>query len=200
MKSQLTNRKFYNKWLYKVTLSLKGSNIFRTIKPNVHSIPLYLNGTLLKLAVTLKNIANYQLRIEGHKIDIYINEIEHFNLLINDFKNQLIHQFEPHVDLSASNSKDIIVKKLPFDLYRYKVFLKPHNIKNAEDKRQIITWLESQTPRIRISSSTKSWFIITNWNWDRRYVYVENDESLLLLRLRCPSALGSIHRYKISDK
>lgn len=200
MKSQLTNRKFYNKWLYKVTLRLNGVSIFRTIKPNLHPIPLYLNETLLKLAITLKNISNYQLRIQGGYTDIYINELDHFELLINDFQNQLIQQFQPHVDLSASNRKDIIVKKLPFNLYQYKVFLKPHNIKDTEDKRQIITWLESQTPRIRISSSTKSWFIITNWNWDRRYMYVENDELLLLLRLRCPSALGSIHKYKISDK
>jgi hypothetical protein len=30
MKTQKTNRKFYNKWIYKVSLQIKGSSIFRT--------------------------------------------------------------------------------------------------------------------------------------------------------------------------
>ena len=57
-----------------------------------------------------------------------------------------------------------------------------------------------QGGRILISPIVKDWFIKTEYNWDRRYVLVEDSQTLLLLKLRNSEALGRIYDYVISDK
>ena len=200
MKSQLTNRKFYNKWLWKITLNIKGVNCFRTVDPRKQDIPKSWHGDILSLANLLKDIQDYQLRIERSHVDVYINTQNHFEKLYKTFEKNVVHYFEPHQSLLDSNEKIIIANKLPHDVYQYKVFLKPHNIKNVEDKLAFLGWLDSQNSKIYISDTVKNWFIHTSWNWDRRYIYVENPETLLLLNMRCPEAVGSTYKYKISDK
>jgi hypothetical protein len=40
----------------------------------------------------------------------------------------------------------------------------------------------------------------TEWNWDRRYVLVEDEGTLLMLKLRNPEVMGSVYNYVLSDK
>jgi hypothetical protein len=64
----------------------------------------------------------------------------------------------------------------------------------------LLDWVESQNGKITISPALKDWFISTNWNWDRRYVLVEDEKTLLMLKLKNSDAVGSIYDYVISDK
>jgi len=64
----------------------------------------------------------------------------------------------------------------------------------------LLSWVESQNGKITISTALKEWFISTNWNWDRRYVLVEDEKTLLMLKLKNSDAVGSIYDYVISDK
>jgi hypothetical protein len=55
-------------------------------------------------------------------------------------------------------------------------------------------------PGIKISDTVKTWFMVTNWNWDRRYIYVATEADLLMLKLRSSDVVGSVFKYEIVDK
>jgi len=69
-----------------------------------------------------------------------------------------------------------------------------------EDKVKFIEWVEKQKPRITCTNAVKEWFIKTDWNWDRRYVLVEDEQTLLMMKLRGPEVVGKIYNYVICDK
>jgi hypothetical protein len=96
--------------------------------------------------------------------------------------------------------KTIISTKLPHNKYKYKVFLQPHKVTSTDEKIRWINWLDTQADRVLISKSVKDWFISTKWNWDRRYLYVEDEQTLLVLKMKNPEALGSIYSYAVLDK
>jgi hypothetical protein len=141
-------------------------------------------------------------RIENSDIDIYTSNKELYEKLLTDFSSLVIVCYAPNErDLSIlENTGSIIAKKLPHDKYHYKAFLLPHKIKSKEDKQLYLNWIEGQGTRILISNTVKEWFIKTEWNWDRRYLLVEDEQTLLMLKLRNSEAIGRVYDYVISDK
>ena len=125
-----------------------------------------------------------------------------YNDLFLTFEEVACARSEPNekdLDL-LENTGSIIVKKLPHNKYAYKAFLLPHKINNRKDKKEYVNWITGQNDRILISDAVKEWFIKTDWNWDRRYVLIEDSQTLLMLKLRNPEVLGRIYDYVISDK
>jgi hypothetical protein len=146
----------------------------------------------------------FNIRIEGASLDLYTNNPVVYEEFSTALTKQLIHRFAPEeasIDLLNNNSNCIIVKKLPKDRYRYRVYLRPHKMANdVEGKVGFIKWLRAQDGRITCSDSITGWFITTNWNWDRRYVLVEDESTLLMLKLRSADAVGRIYKFVVSDK
>jgi hypothetical protein len=68
---------------------------------------------------------------------------------------------------------------------------------DKEAKKQYIDWIKKQSPRITFTDAIATWFLSTEWNWDRRYVLVEDDHTLLLLKLRNSEVVGRIYNYVI---
>jgi len=145
---------------------------------------------------------NWGKRIEGTNIDIYLNDKVVFDDLAKLYENQIIHKFEPAENLDMLlDGNYTVVKKLPHGRFLYKVFLLPHILsQDLEKKKSILTWLDSQKSKIHISDAVKIWFINTNWNWDRRYIYVEDEGTLLMLQLRLGEVMGKVQEYRINDK
>jgi hypothetical protein len=220
LKANTTSRKFYNKWLYKVTLRIPGVAVLRQYK--LEQIP-YLNFTgqkhsthstmgraalhkheLIALSVFLARWDSelWAKRIEHNGIDIYTNDKEMYNDLSVNFEEYLSSRSEPNEwDLDIlEHTGSIVVKKLPHDKYAYKAFLLPHKIKDRQDKRDYVNWIGGQSDRILISDAVKEWFIKTDWNWDRRYILVQDEQSLLMLKLRAAEVIGRIYNYVVSDK
>ena len=219
MKADTTNRRFYNKWLYKVTLHIPGVAIFR--QNSLEKIPLlnfdgqkHTHSTMARASLhrqELIALSSFLLkwdselwskRIECSAIDIYTNDKTMYNDLFLTFEEMACARSEPNekdLDL-LENTGSIIVKKLPHNKYAYKAFLLPHKIKDKKDKKEYVNWITGQNNRILISDAVKEWFIKTDWNWDRRYVLIEDSQTLLMLKLRNPEVLGRIYDYVISDK
>jgi hypothetical protein len=141
-------------------------------------------------------------RIESSNIDIYINDKQLYQQLLEKFASIVVLCYEPdESNLSIlENTGSIVAKKFPHDKYHYKAYLLPHRIKNKESKKELIEWIDGQNERILISDSVKYWFISTEYNWDRRYVLVEDEYTLLMLKLRSADSLGRVYNYVISDK
>jgi hypothetical protein len=67
-------------------------------------------------------------------------------------------------------------------------------------KQQYLEWVKRQTPRITCTPAIEKWFLTTDWNWDRRYVLVEDESTLLMLKLRNAEVMGRIYNFVVSDK
>ena len=212
IKPQYINRKFYGKWLYKVTLQLPGITVFRLpVVTDLKNHFLKRHDSLDHNQETIIDLYNYLLpldkdsygrRIERNLIDLYFNDENICLDLIKKFKPRLIHYFAPDPRINKANidARTIIAKQYPHKKYHYKVYLQPHKLSNdKEAKTDLVSWMSNQRG-IKISDTVKNWFIVTNWNWDRRYIYVETEADLLMLKLRNSDAVGSVFKYEIIDK
>jgi hypothetical protein len=142
-------------------------------------------------------------RIESTIFDLYTNDKEFYNLASIEFEDILIHRFEPDLESidTLNNASSIIVKNLPHDLYNYRVYLLPHKLaKDIHDKKKYIEWIKGQGTKMTFTPAIESWFLKTDWNWDRRYILVDNEQTLLLLKLRNAQVVGRIYKFVISDK
>lgn len=215
-----TTRKFYNKWMYKATLLLPGVALYRLHSLEaIPSLTFDTNGyhrhstlsrasankeNIIKLSILLTsfNKDEWSKRIESNSIDIYTNSKEIFDTVLAEMKDIVRSAYAP-VDGNKAileNTTSIIAKKLPHDKYAYKAFLMPHRIKDRQEKEEYIRWIETQGDKILMSSRVKDWFIKTDYNWDRRYLLVEDEATLLMLKLRKSEAIGRVYDYIISDK
>lgn len=221
LKQHLTNRKFYNKYMYKASLNIPGISIYRT-KTLLQTIELLessapykglISDTINKAYKNKTNIialsnfllqmnGDYVKRIERDTIDFYTNDQDIHSKICSNFASIVKNSYIPRSDLrdELDSNKYIICKKLPHKKYKFKVYLLPHKLKHCfEDKKAYVDWLARQK-NVNISEKTQTWFLNTNWYWDRRYMYVTDAQTLLLVKMRNPNVLGRIYEYLVSDK
>lgn len=221
-KTKTTSRKFYNKWLYKVSLTIPGSGIFRVFsiddlkdlrkeEVNVHQTysiryKAWINREeISELAdfLSLYDSTIWTKRLESNLIDFYTNDPQFYTALSEKFESALVHRFEPAAGSSdlLDQPETILATKFPHGRYRYKAYLLPHKLAgDKEAKRKFVDWVKGQSPRITCTAAVEKWFIKTDWNWDRRYVLVEDEQTLLMLKLRNSEVVGRVYNYVISDK
>lgn len=221
-KTKQTNKKFYNKWLYKITLNLQGASLFRSMtldeiiefcnkgdateyRPYSYHYKAFFNKEIIKDVVEfLKSIDKsiYTNRIENNRIDFYTNDEQFYSAFSTTFDQLVEHRFEPDLEnINKLSSEVILSKKYPHDRYRYRVYLLPHKLKgDKEAKTRYINWIKLQGEKITFSTAVEKWFLTTDWNWDRRYVLVEDEHTLLMLKLRESTVMGKVYNYVLSDK
>ncbi len=151
-----------------------------------------------------KNKDQWSKRVERTYIDFYTNDpvfFEEFSDLVAD---RIKHRFAPEQeakDILDDGSTNVAVKKLPHDKYKHKVYLLPHKMKNdKEGKQKYLDWLKKQMPKVTCTPAIERWFIQTDWNWDRRYILVEDESMLLMLKLRNSEVVGRVYNYVLYDK
>lgn len=220
-KHKLTTRKFYNKYVYKASLVMPGVSIYRmrTLEETIALLESsetckgIIYDTINKAYKNKKNLialsnfllslnGDYSKRIERDSIDFYTNDPNIHTNICNRFASVLRSSYIPPDNFKdeLDTNKYIICKKLPHKKYKFKVYLLPHKLKNSkEEKIKYIDWLAKQKA-VRISHVTQRWFIQTDWYWDRRYMYVEDEQTLLLVQMRNPNVIGRVYEYLVSDK
>lgn len=216
-KTKTSRRLFYNKYLFKVTVKVgRFASIFRN---DIHLIKQqsstswqhhYYRDSILENVSLINELVDFieqhqhldlNKRIEGHCIDFYTNDKDLYEKITYRFINLVKQRFEPSPEINVDDPFLINVKKLPHGKYQYKVYLKPHKFKSDKaEKLNYLSWLSSQQERIKISDSVKKWFLNTDWNWDRRYMWVKDEPTLLLLSMRDRVAIGRVYRYQVIDK
>jgi len=224
-KPKKTKRKFYNKWIYKVSCSLQGAYALRVWKLSdiitvASGKAIHLEGNYwserstdrfmsdaknwLKLALLLEsNTDKLQLRVEGDNVDVYTNDKSVYDNICDTFKNDekiIWRRFEPLAGTEQdllNSAYSIFVKHLPHHRYQYKVYLQPHKLGNKSDRERLCDWLETQVPRITFSDSTRKWIMRNTENWDRRYIYVEDEPALMMIKLREDQLVGKVYKHII---
>lgn len=217
MNPKKTKKRFYNKWLFKISLRIPGAHLLRAYGINnvLTACKNDLNNNRLAKNVNIGLVFDlieflgksdpkiWSKRIEGTAVDFYTNDQGFYQRLFDNFQDHVIHRFEPAgTEVGELNRDDIIMaKKYPHGRYQFRVYLQPHKMAGDDQgKSKYIRWLKSQNPRITCTDAVERWFMKTNWNWDRRYVLVEDPQTLLLLKLRNSEVVGKIYNYVISDK
>ena len=210
-----TKKLFYNKYLYKVSLSIPGIGILRSYSiPSLLSNLNYdnLGGSIYYLRYARINKTQiqeickllhsetneYGKRIEGNTLDLYTNNKNFFDKLLKKFTNSIRTYSEPDInELPQLTEPNLILcDNLPHNRYELKVFLRPHLIKTIDEKENILDWLESQKPKVTLTDSVRLWFRNCCLNWDRRYILVEDEKTLLMLKLKSAEVVGKTYRYK----
>jgi hypothetical protein len=177
----------------------------REYETNKNSINFYDNSKSLIDICSFLNATpteDWTKRIETHQLDFYTNDRALYDSFCRKFNKIIIQQFEPSEDTLEllKNQYTTIVKKLPHNKYRYKAFLRPHKMKGDSDAKQsYINWINSQGEKILMSDVVKAWFLYTDWNWDRRYLLVEDTATLLMLQMRSGDAIGKVYEYVFPD-
>ena len=159
--------------------------------------------TIYKVASALAKFPEdtWAKRIETNILDLYTNNEE--------FYSKFLAQFSSTVRIACAPTKEsleqldspytILANKLPHDKFRYKVYLTPHALpRDIDVRKNYITWLEQQGDRIKISEAVKRWFLTCYYNWDRRYLLVEDEKTLFMLKLRDGFAVGQTYKYVIA--
>ncbi len=143
-------------------------------------------------------------RVERNYIDFYTNDLEIFEEIAKILPDRVKHRFAPEseaIDILDDHSTNVAVKKLPHDRYKHKVYLLPHKMKNdKEGKLKYVDWLKKQCPKVTCTPAIEKWFVETDWNWDRRYILVEDESMLLMLKLRNSEVVGRVYNYILYDK
>lgn len=217
-----TNRKFYNKWLYKITVKINGASVFRYDLSKVEDFysedrkdvghwtwqnrSLHEKEFIMDLVNFLqsKDKTTWSKRVERHYVDFYTNDQTFFDELSVIGNERIIHRFQPtanSVEILEDSATNVAVVKYPHDKYKHKVYLLPHKMKYDKDgKEKYIEWLKRQSPKVTCTPAIEKWFISTDWNWDRRYILVEDEAMLLMLKLRNPEVVGKVYNYILCDK
>lgn len=160
---------------------------------------------MLKLAglLTSLNKDQYYIRVEGKICDVYCNDAGVFERLksLEGVEPMLISSPDlQNIDKLIQQKRNILCKKLPFNRYLHKVYLQPHKLRDRHERESYINWLKTQQPRVHVTENTLKWFVRTEWNWDRRYMYVEDEKTLLILKMKNSEALGTVYTYDVCDK
>lgn len=221
-KAKVTRRKFYNKWLYKVSLHISGAGMLRnhtldeiqefylSERPSdrMWTTPGIAWDNRAQLLAVAEFLSDYDKtlwsqRVEHYCLDLYTSDREFYLAVLKEFETDVIGRCEPFensIEL-LEDQRIILSKKLPHDKYKYKVFLQPHRLAHdPQAKKEYLVWIAAQNGRITLTDSVKDWFMRTEWNWDRRYVLVEDEQTLLMLKLRNSDIMGKVYNYVISDK
>lgn len=200
MKHKTVRRKFYNKWNYKISFFIEGSSFSRFIRSDYHD---RIDPCYFQITARLSNLSSdqYAKRVERNTTDLYFNDKGLFEEFCESFPSNIrgIFVVDPKLE-KFNNDRAIISRKYPFDRYQFKIYLQPHRIKDRKEKKDFLDWLASQDSKVLITDSVKDWFLRTEWNWDRRYMYVEDEQTLLMLKLRKSEAIGTIYNYVLTDK
>lgn len=216
-----TKKKFYNKYVYKISLSLPGITGLRYYdmdefmqicqskkKPMAESwrdrvVDKMIDNKEVWLSIipylNQFDSKSFMKRLEGDIIDFYTNDKKFYDGISDNFGQFVRLRYQPpkgKEQTMLDADKVIFAKKFPHDKYQYKAYLRPHKIPKNE-KQTIIDWLDKQRPSITLTDSIKNWIAKTSENWDRRYIYIENEQTLLMLKLRCPDLVGQIFKYEI---
>lgn len=216
MKTKKTKKKFYDRWTRKISLLMLGAGVLRSkpldeLEDLLSKKAIYQtlkraqqnknNILLLRDLLILVNKTLWQLRVERDQVDVYTNDVDLYDEICRHLFHLVRLRFEPDLTQPMSEGNKIPSKTLPHGRFRYKVYLQPHKLsKDLEAKNQYLKWIATQSPRIAISESVKTWFIYTDWNWDRRYIWVEDEQTLLMLKLRNADVCGKVYKYELCDK
>lgn len=201
MKILKTQKLFYGKWPYKVSIQFRGAHLIRCYGTDVlirrfddpndnfgyhgfKQCDLDELERCTRLIHKLKNISNIKYRYEGNTVTVFTDTTEVFDKIRGMFFSNIKIVWEPNdvseVDYLKDNINNVIVEFLPHKRYKYKVILK-YSIP-ARIKESLIKWIGNNQSTVKTSKSTIQ-FLKSMTYIQSPFIYIEDSKTLTLLQL-----------------
>lgn len=189
IKTNKTVKKFYNKWLYKVTIVADGISVWKNSKNDQEFFSLLSSGRpqdttsyylskhwhpkqrawdnreLLSEIVFLLSMykygKDYQTRVENSWLDVYTNDVDLYNLLSQEFGVHIVHRYQPDdSEINLLTENNYIVNKLPHGIYQYRAYLTLSKLNTDYESRfKICEFMNNLKPRITFTNSLEKWIM-----------------------------------------
>lgn len=215
MKILKTQKLFYGKWAYKVSVQFRGAHLIRFYGAEVlirrfedpkdsfryHSFKeeeLIELERFARLIHKLQDVTNIKYRYESNTINIFTDTADMYDKIKGMFFSNIKKVWEP-ADLSEAeylkdNVNNVVVDFLPYNKYRYKVILKYNAPRST--KESIISWLSNNTHSSRASVATVG-FLHSRRYTASPFIYVEDDKTLIFLQLIAGNQINKTEKYII---
>lgn len=196
-----TNRLFYNKYPYKIVISLNKQCLYRRYNLKIPKI-LYDNGIHIQDSV-LKNIDDYNIRyrLESNHLSVFLTDKQVFDRLTKELSKSILEVWEPQtqdqLELLLTRKKIILVDKLPHRCYKHKLYLKKIPLEN---KRYIFSWLKTfPKNNFKISKTTER-YLLGNVYWTSNpFILVKDDQLLTLVCLKLNDFIDKREEYVLKS-
>lgn len=216
---KITNKLFYGKYAYKISISLGGSYAFRYTKnkTDINDITYILNtfnnrfskneknliNEFLPLAFPLlkdKNVLKY---VSYNTITFYLNDKNLFDIAIKQLKKFILEIHEPSNEASEQylleNNKKIITKKLPHGKYQFKIIFKRMPVSARES---FYRWTQAyKNDELKVPDATAKFFKgASNTEYYSHYVYARDEGIKLLVMLAASGCIRRIEEYVLDSQ
>lgn len=180
-KSSITKKLFFNKYLYKITVTPVLSR-----GDDTYTLEMNINRALIGL--------DYRKRTESRKISIFTNDVKVINK-IKSLKLVILEISVPkkeHIKYLQSNKNIIVSDKVD---YRYKVSFNYEKIDS-----NFVDWLKLNNKNNNIQISGYVLHLISRSNPQRNYFYVKNDKILSLVQMMFSKNIRKIEHIVTSEE
>lgn len=201
MKISKTQKLFYGKWPYKVSIQFRGAHLirfygaeilihrFNNPNDNFHYHG-FKQGELeelercARLIHKLQDIGNIKYRYESNTINMFTDTRDVYDKLRGMFFSNIKEVWEPNdlseVEYLKDNINNVIVEFLPHKKYKYKVILKYST--PARIKESLIKWIDNNLSTVKVANSTVQFLKSMSYT-QSPFIYIEDSKTLMLFQL-----------------
>jgi len=206
MRKSQTTKLFYNKWCYKICVS---DEIIKKLSRSLrYGQVIIKNGETKSLNVLLSKYFfrdDVQFRFEGSWCQIYLNDTDLFNEIVNELNPWITEVYEPATaeekHFLFDNKRKILCTKLPRGKYNFKITLKNNIAWPVEEKIKFREWLlSSYKEKIHISESSDRWLENRYKYVQEPFFYVKDQGTYSMISLYISEKIKKVEQYILKDK
>jgi hypothetical protein len=206
MQYKTTRKLFKNKYQYKIVLTVKGAQLFRTgdmdtaldglkqvtlapqsISSNWRNTYIKTQEDLdyaFKLQAAVAKMTDHEIRVESPWLTVYTNSKKDIKTLTDLDENNVKYISSPPTN--SSLSQDTII--MPKMNYEYRVTLG----KTTQEHSTFISWAENNAKLKLTKSCIRDLEKVRSWGG--KYFYITGDNNLLMAKMHLGGSIAKIER------
>lgn len=127
-----------------------------------------------------------QIRAEGSHFNIFCRDTLLRDRMIKALNEWITDVYGPESDeelafMMSNSSKKVVCNKLPYEQYRYKVYLK--SSMPMDSRNQFLSWVLKYPDTTRVSDTSQYWLNSRKFWMQSPFMYVEDDKTLAMIGL-----------------
>lgn len=214
---QKTSKLYYGKWPYKIACFLPKSCMIVRIGPSkfrpwIEQINNYkhwsMNQTITnEMKESLVRFMDHvepflekdiQIRAEGSHFNIFCRDTLLRDRMVKALNEWITDVYGPESDeelafMMSNSNKKIVCNKLPYEQYRYKVYLK--SSMPMDSRNQFLSWILKYPDTTRVSDTSQYWLNSKKYWMQSPFMYVEDDKTLAMIGLFLGSNIKKVEEF-----
>jgi hypothetical protein len=209
-----TNKLFYGKWPYKLTVVQQGCwtvryagiPLARTWNGPGWATAFDLHSDRVKFIRFLDALEPFvtqdiQMRVERNTLNLYCKNkelLEQMSINLAEWAKEL-HEPASQDELEFimnQSSKKLLCSQLPHTKYQYKVYFKQTT--SPDVKIKFASWISNYKDSIKTTKSAQNWLLNKSWMYNP-FVYVDSKSTLSMVILFLGNNVQKIEEYIVRD-